>query len=359
MAGGIGSMAESSSSMTTGMRHRLRFIWLVIDPVLLAIGSLIYLFTKRTPLVATESLRRLYVATDGRVNDAGGRVSAFLHPAGTISRAHGVLGDLDAPRTAAIVEAIDREGYYVFDTNLDEAVCDRIVEFARGVPAVLIPPPAEGPRESAYDAAAPLATRYDIQEQRIFDLPELQELATDESLMAVAQGYLKCRPVNDLVAMWWSAAYGTAPSSQAAQLFHFDMDRLKFLKFFFYLTDVDSSHGPHVYVATSHRRKPQPVRRDGRIPDEEIARAYGGDALVEITGTRGTIIAADTSGFHKGKPPDEGDRLMFQVEYANSLFGVPYNRIVVDDGWSPEALRRVRDHPAIFQRFVTRESVAA
>jgi hypothetical protein len=129
------------------------------------------------------------------------------------------------------------------------------------------------------------------------------------------------------------------------------MDRLKFIKFFVYLTDVDETHGPHVYVARSHIRKPKAVRRDGRIPDDEIVRTYGPDAIVEITGERGTILAVDTRGFHKGKAPESGDRLLFQVEYANNLFGVPYDRIRVGRDWSERALGQLRRYPTIFERF--------
>ena len=153
--------------------------------------------------------------------------------------------------------------------------------------------------------------------------------------------------------------YRESPSSEAAQLFHFDMDRLKFIKFFIYLTDVDEEHGPHVYVARSHVRKPSLVRRDGRIVDEEILSAYGADAIVEITGPQGTILAVDTRGFHKGRAPEAGDRLMFQVEYANSLFGVPYNRICVGRDWSEAALEQLHDHPAVFERFEQASSAAA
>jgi hypothetical protein len=324
---------------------------LLIDPFVLAVGLALHVLRKRTPVPAADSMRRLYVATDGRINDAGGRVSGLLHPPVSLEEATGVLGHISAHEVDGIARDIQRDGYYVFDTKLDGAACERIVEFARRAPATLIPAPQGGPQEAVYDPESPLATRYDLAEQRILESPDLQELATDETLVAVAQAYLGCRPVNDLVAMWWSTPFGGSPSSAAAQLFHFDMDRLKFVKFFVYLTDVGAQQGPHVYVARSHARKPKPVRRDGRISDEEITGVYGREAIVEITGPRGTILAVDTRGFHKGKAPETSDRLLFQVEYANSLFGVPYNRIPVKGNWSERALEQLRRYPAIFERF--------
>lgn len=332
------------------MRRRLRFVRILLDPLVFVAGLAVYALTKRTPLAAALSLRRLYVSTDGRLNDAGARVSSILHPPIDLPLAGGVLGRLDAPEISEIAHEIELKGFFVFDVTLDSSICERIGRFARETPAMLYPKVKGADDLVVYDPERPLAPRYEFEERRIFELNELQELATDETLMAVAQAYLRCRPINDLVAMWWSPPTGSAPSSEAAQLFHFDMDRLKFVKFFIYLTDVDSGHGPHVYVKGSHVRKPKPIRRDGRIPDEEILEHYGREAIVEITGERGTILAVDTRGFHKGKAPEAGDRLLLQVEYANSLFGMTYNRIVADESWSEVAKQQLRLYPNVFQR---------
>jgi hypothetical protein len=133
----------------------------------------------------------------------------------------------------------------------------------------------------------------------------------------------------------WSTAFlaGKA-SSAAAQHYHFDMDRVKFLEFFFYLTDVTSESGPHCSVAGSHRRKPRVLLRDARIDDEEIRRHYPNDRIVEITGSRRTIVAADTRGFHKGKPLTQGDRLILEFELVTSLFGADYSTIVLNERFS-------------------------
>lgn len=81
-------------------------------------------------------------------------------------------------------------------------------------------------------------------------------MITDMNFFAIAQEYLACKPIHDLVLMWWSAPHSNKASSEAAQLYHFDMDHLKFLKFFIYLTDVDEHNGPHCYVRKSHIHKP-------------------------------------------------------------------------------------------------------
>jgi hypothetical protein len=144
----------------------------------------------------------------------------------------------------------------------------------------------------------------------------------------VARQYLRCEPILDLVTMWWSLAVPSNQQEQsaAAQLFHFDLDRLSFLKFFVYLTDVTPANGPHCYIAGSHRGfRNIKLQRDGRFSDAEI-KAYYPSEEVQIVGQKGTVFVADTKGFHKGLPLESGERLIFQLEFSNSLFGAPYSK---------------------------------
>ncbi len=113
-------------------------------------------------------------------------------------------------------------------------------------------------------------------------------------------------------------------------LYHFDMHRVGFLKWFFYLTDVTPETGPHCVIAGSHRRagKPPEILERGfvRIPDEDLQKYYAPEQMVELCGPRGTIIAVDTRAFHKGKLPETADRLVLQFQLSNGLFGAPYRR---------------------------------
>jgi len=61
-----------------------------------------------------------------------------------------------------------------------------------------------------------------------------------------------------------------------------------------------------------------------RMTDQEVENCYSRDSFIEFTGGRGTIIAEDTRGLHKGQHVLQGDRLMLQLQYSNSLFGGAY-----------------------------------
>jgi hypothetical protein len=111
---------------------------------------------------------------------------------------------------------------------------------------------------------------------------------------------------------WWSLpADGTA---QQAENFHRDVDDWRFVKLFCYLTDVDETCGPHVFVRGSHKRnKLTDIRR---FTDCETEATFGAENLVRFTGQAGTAFLENTYGIHRGTPPQEKPRLIFQILYS-------------------------------------------
>ena len=133
------------------------------------------------------------------------------------------------------------------------------------------------------------------------------------------------------------------------------MDRLKFLKFFVYITEVTRDNGPHCYVRGSHQRKPPALLTDGRKSDEEIADHYG-DRSVEICGPRGTIFAADTRGFHKGKLLHRGIRLVYEMEFSNLTFGQTYPPVSIHSDRDAKVAEIKRLYPATYSNFHIRST---
>ena len=136
------------------------------------------------------------------------------------------------------------------------------------------------------------------------------------------------------------------------------MDRIKWLKFFFYITDVGPDNGPHSFVAGSHRTKgiPASILNKGqvRIDDGDVLDSYSKQDIIEFEGPAGTIIAEDTRGLHKGKHVRKGDRLVFQLEFSDSVFGKVYPD--PKEGFTPiSSLHRMAAaYPAVYSRFVRR-----
>jgi hypothetical protein len=319
-------------------------------------GYRTFVKTGEAPWDAFMSMRQLYCDTDGWLNDAVAYAHRWSHPPIAINDADGALGRLSRGDIAEILHHLDRDGCYVFPNRVDDAVCDGLTRYALETPLELTYDQGQdGPKVARYEPANPRAVRYECIQQTLMESRCAQQLVADPSILAVAQAYLRCDPVQDLVAMWWSTAVNKKASSAAAQLYHFDMDRIKFLKFFVYLTDVGPDNGPHCYIRRSHLRKPRPLLRIERIADAEMFRHYPADRLVEITGPRGTVAAVDTRGFHKGKPLVAGHRLIFQIEFATSLFGYNYPKVVMNDRFTPEFRARVKARPHTYANFLEPE----
>jgi hypothetical protein len=123
--------------------------------------------------------------------------------------------------------------------------------------------------------------------------------------------------------MWWSFPTEMSEYQKArnAQLFHYDLDDFRFVKFFWYLTDVDETAGPHVMVLGTHDRKKiahQLLIR--RIPDDEVVAGYGTERVKEITLPAGKGFAEDTFCLHKGQAPTGKARLLLQLEFGVNDF---------------------------------------
>lgn len=152
----------------------------------------------------------------------------------------------------------------------------------------------------------------------LIKLNSILKLANDPGVLRVVQGFLGCKPTISNVNMWWSKA--GKDKAQDAQLFHRDVDDIKFCKLFIYLTDVGEHDGPHTYVAgSSSTNKLTKIRR---YKDEEIFDSFGKSNVIDFIRPKGSCFLVDTYGFHKGTLPIENDRLLLQVQYSINPIGI-------------------------------------
>lgn len=303
-----------------------------------------YLRSDTTPAVAYSCLRKLFQADPGSFE----RLAARAQTERSIPPIADVTGIL-AGRVDEVLARLRADGFYVLPDRLAEAECEELAEVARRGECTLIEPFPGAPATARFDLSEPQAVRYELDEAEIMGAGAAQRLAADRSLLELARRYLDGAPVQDLAAMWWSVPGRGAASSAAAQQFHFDLDRLSFLKVFVYLTAVGSENGPHVFVRSSHRDLPTGLRADRRFGDEEVEHSFPG-GKVSIDGPRGTIFLADTRGLHKGLPLTRGHRLVFQLQFSSSLYGAPYRRLTVSDP-VPEFSAACEAFPPTYRRF--------
>jgi len=327
----------------------------LLDAACLAFGLLVYVLSGKTPGIAYQAFVRLFCRTGGRSNDALSSVIRRLDGGPSLPPPRGELG-IAGDDAKGVAERLRADGYFVFPGRLPEAACDRLLKAALDTPAQIRAAQGQAPAARArYDRARPAAVRYDFDAADVLALEDTQALLMNPALLSVAREYLGTTPIADVVTMWWHTAYSDRPDEEAGQLYHFDMDRIQWLKFFVYLTDVGADNGPHCFVRGSHRTDgiPRELLAKGyaRLSDEEVLRRYPSEDVRQVLAPHGTIIAEDSRGLHKGLPVRKGDRLMLQIQFSNSLFGGWYPRTRLR-AVRPELAAMARAHPKIYSNYL-------
>lgn len=223
------------------------------------------------------------------------------------------------------------DGYIVLRDVLDRTLVDRLraevdhaVAAGRLVPALVRQAHAEQPVDPE-------------DQQRLCRLAALgeSELGRRESMVYVVNPLLTCPtalpllfsdPVLDIATSYYGCpaalispkivrSYRNGLPESSVHRFHCDYQRVRFLKFFIYLSDVPTEQeGPFCFVAGSHHRKPRAWRQHPlEWSAAEMTGYYGDAAIRPLTGYRGDLIAADTRGFHRGIKLRAGQRSMLKV----------------------------------------------
>jgi hypothetical protein len=159
--------------------------------------------------------------------------------------------------------------------------------------------------------------------------PHLVEIANSPLVLSAVTRALGAIPTIVGYTAWWS--FADATEARDAQLFHFDAADYRFCKLFMYLTDVDETSGPHVFVPRSQDAMTVKAARGRwtggvdefdkwyfetlRKTDEDTLRVFG-TPPVDLTGEAGSTLLVNTRGIHKGKLPETSDRLLAQVLYS-------------------------------------------
>lgn len=296
------------------------YIWLLF-------GFLLFVVTKKNTEKGYQALISTFCSSKGKSNDFLSKLISFFEKRKNSS----------SDQILSITKAIKEDGFFVLDNYLSKEDLNSLEDLTREYKCsgrgsddkeLLVT------RESLFENASIKSTRLDYSESDLVKSKIVQKIATDPLFTGVAEQYLASKPKIDIVALWWTIANKKINLVEDAQMYHFDMDRIKWLKIFVYLSDVNSGNGPHKFIRASHLsgKIPSVLLKKGysRLEDQELFEVF--DAKDEITfcGQRGTIIFEDTRGLHKGQPILDGHRLVFQLEYTNSLFGAPTNKHITN-----------------------------
>jgi len=154
----------------------------------------------------------------------------------------------------------------------------------------------------------------------------VQKIEKDPKLWSIAAKYLETNPILMETRLWWTFASEEAVDKSLALPFnfHYDLEDYRFIKFMFYLKDIDRASGPHVCVRGSHNQKKLKAQFSliRETSEQDISNYYGRERMETICGKAGLGFVEDFYCFHRGTVPISQDRLILEVKFAMNSYGV-------------------------------------
>ena len=307
------------------MRNFYLFCKNFAKALFLVFGILKFKLTKKAPNKNYRLMLNSFYIFGGILNNFGSLILKKRKI--NLNNRSGLLSKFTQIEISQYEKHLKEYGYVVIENVLDETLCEEILQMSLSIEGKNREMDATENKifSGRYNRDKPSANRFEYGASELINQKLVQKILADESLVSFAQEYLGGEPILDFISMWWHAPYTTSADKNAAQWFHFDMERTKWIKFFFYITDVDTDSGPHTFIPKTHSTwgSPTALRKKGysRLSDNEVSKYFPRNTWREFTGKRGTLIVEDTRGLHKGKHCIKGDRLLFQTEYTVSNFG--------------------------------------
>lgn len=147
--------------------------------------------------------------------------------------------------------------------------------------------------------------------------------ALQESFIEIAKAYFGMQVSLRYYDVW--ITFATTSEARESQLWHYDREDQLILKIFCYLDDVDEGAGPFTYAPETHQkgslRNETPEyfyeQRVQRSTDKQMSDVIPSEKWIRALGKKGTLVFADTRGYHKGGEARSRDRLMFVAMFTS------------------------------------------
>jgi ectoine hydroxylase-related dioxygenase (phytanoyl-CoA dioxygenase family) len=301
----------------------------IFNKIIFFSGYFIFKITGKTPHYSFMAMIKLYCITRGSFISSFANMYLTTKSTINLSIYKSLFKSISITEKETIINDLNDEGYVKLNFVLDENIVKELEEFSLSTKAIV-------KNELVYfDVNNIFSNIYRFRGQDLLNQKTIQKLVMDPLLIEFAQSYFNSEPIFDFASMWYSTDFDKNITDDAAQYYHFDFDRPKWIKIFFYLNDVTDENGPHCYISNSHKinTKPHKLLERGyaRISDSEMHDFYSNERFKEIKGKAGSIILGDTVSWHKGKPIKKGTRLIFQIQFTTSLFGMNNPKLEINN----------------------------
>jgi hypothetical protein len=296
------------------------------DFSLILAGIISYRLTGVTPQVSHLALMRAYESSSGLMQEVMHKIlfSEVIESNQSINSEF--FGNISATKIDTVLSELNVQGYAVLPWNIEPCLVNALLMEAETFSYKLrdtMSGEVEIKNSKIDPNNPPRCVAAYAQPDELAASLLFGKVCNDPFLLHVASRYIgaKAYPIDST--LWYSFASPEA-SAEAAQLFHYDLDTLRWLKVFVYLTDVGPDNGPHEYIPGSHKTGAKPNqllnRNYARLRDQEIDE-YCTSPRKVICGKKGTVILGDTRCFHKGRAVNSDFRLIFSPIYAASKIG--------------------------------------
>jgi hypothetical protein len=141
-------------------------------------------------------------------------------------------------------------------------------------------------------------------------LATAKDFLKDRFIQEVANRYSNCKRADRIVAGIVKKQEGKTVDSGGG--WHVDSESNAQFKSFVYLSNVGPDNGPFTFIQKSKSLVSKINTYDNlRIPQDTIADIFRPEDIIEITGSAGTCILADSTYVHRGKKINEGTRYTY------------------------------------------------
>ena len=327
-------------------------MYLLYFPFFLIELILFKLFKKTNSELSYQFFLKFYSTFGGLINKFLSRILSNKKNNGIIIRNQVIEKSFD---TKFVVKEIISNGHYFLNKAIRDETINKIIKFTNTLNGKYISEKYKSKIPEIIDFGNLKATKFSYSPDQFIENKIIQEIILDEKILNVSSNYLNCAPVLDNIQLFWSFAAHRA-DKEAAQYWHFDMDRQRCINIFLYLTDCNELNGPHKFIEKTHLMGmgiKESLRKKGyaRLEDREIEQCYSGEQIKTFTAKKGSILFEDTSGLHKGQNVIQGSRLMLIFQYSSSLFGSHSPKIKMPKNISKIFLDNFNKNKKMFDNF--------
>jgi hypothetical protein len=304
----------------------------LIDFIFFLRDIFLFKFLKKNSPRSYKVMLRLFYLTGGFSNDL---INFFVSKKTFVKKSNnGILSRYSPEELLSYKNDLNDCGYIILNNAIDSTEIDKLVNDFIKIDGFYLSDKNMNMKKEKLDIKHPAYVKFYYNSQDIINNQHVQKILFDSSLINFAQLYLNSYPIIDNISAWWSFP-SSSPDKNAAQWWHFDLERPKWLKFFFFLTDCTLENGAHCFVKGSHKNNGinWSLRKRGyeRLSDQDINNFYPKTDIVDIVAKKGSLLIEDTRGLHKGRHLIKDNRFLIQLQYSSSSFGT-----IIDNFQMPE-----------------------